>query len=63
MKYISIKLKFKEIQKSFKVDIFAGIGIILCFMVTSGFPHSSVGKISAYNAGDLGSVPGSGKIP
>ena len=25
-----------------------------------GFPHSSVGKKSACNAGDLGSIPGSG---
>ena len=28
-----------------------------------GFPGSSDGKASAYNAGDLGSIPGSGKIP
>ena len=27
------------------------------------FPHSSVGKSSAYNAGDLGSIPGLGKFP
>ena len=26
-----------------------------------GFPHSSVGKESACNAGDLGSIPGSGR--
>ena len=26
------------------------------------FPHSSVGKESACNAGDLGSIPGLGKI-
>ena len=28
-----------------------------------GFPSSSAGKESAYNAGDLGSIPGLGKIP
>ena len=28
-----------------------------------GFPHSSVGKESACNAGDLGSIPGSGRSP
>ena len=28
-----------------------------------GFPRSSVGKESACNAGDLGSIPGSGKFP
>ena len=27
------------------------------------FPHSSVGKESAYNAQDLGSIPGSGRSP
>ena len=26
-------------------------------------PHSSVGKASAFNAGDLGSIPGSGSSP
>ena len=29
----------------------------------SGFPDSSVGKESTYNAGDLGSIPGSGRAP
>ena len=28
-----------------------------------GFPHSSVGKESAYNAGDLGSIPGLERSP
>ena len=28
-----------------------------------GFPGGPDGKESAWNAGDLGSVPGSGKIP
>ena len=28
-----------------------------------GFPDSSVGKESAYNAGDLGSIPGLGRSP
>ena len=28
-----------------------------------GFPHSSVGKSSACNAGDLGSIPGSRRSP
>ena len=29
----------------------------------ASFPHSSVGKESACNAGDLGSIPGSGRSP
>ena len=28
-----------------------------------GFPGSSNGKASTYNAGDLGSIPGSGRSP
>ena len=28
-----------------------------------GFPYSSVGKESACNAGDLGSIPGWGRSP
>ena len=28
-----------------------------------GFPDSSAGKESAYNAGDPGSIPGSGRSP
>ena len=31
--------------------------------VFSGFPYSSVGKESAYNAGDLGLIPGLGRSP
>ena len=27
------------------------------------FPGGSEGKVSAYNAGDLGSIPGSGRSP
>ena len=30
---------------------------------TRGFPHSSVGKESTCNTGDLGSIPGSGRSP
>ena len=33
------------------------------FLTITGFPDSSVGKQSACNAGDLGSIPGFGKIP
>ena len=31
--------------------------------MTTGFPDSSVGKESACNAGDPGSIPGSGNSP
>ena len=32
-------------------------------MALKGFPHSSVGKESTCNAGDLGSIPGLGRSP
>ena len=32
-------------------------------LMTPGFSHSSVGKESACNAGDPGSLPGSGRSP
>ena len=33
------------------------------FFFLKGFPHSSVIKESACNAGDLGSIPGMGRSP
>ena len=36
---------------------------MLRLLRSMGFPDSSVGKESAYDAGDLGSIPGSGKFP
>ena len=41
------------------------ISINLCFKVQQGDtdPGGSDGKTSAYNAGDLGSIPGSGRSP
>ena len=33
------------------------------YYTQAGFPHSSVGKESACNAGDLGSISGSGRSP
>ena len=38
-------------------------GIYLRVQYTSGFPGGSDGKASACNAGDLGSIPGSGRSP
>ena len=32
-------------------------------VIYTGFPHSSVGKTSACNAGDPGLIPGSGRSP
>ena len=33
------------------------------FIIVIHFPGSSDGKVSAYNVGDLGSIPGSGRSP
>ena len=33
------------------------------FVLALGFPGGSVGKESACNAGDVGSIPGSGRFP
>ena len=33
------------------------------YSLGAGFPGGSGGKASAYNAGDLGSIPGSGRSP
>ena len=35
----------------------------LSYLNISSFPGGSDGKVSAYNAGDLGSIPGSGRSP
>ena len=36
--------------------------LLLHFSPYDGFPHSSVGKESTCNAGDSGSIPGSGRF-
>ena len=36
--------------------------IRIAYLFSGGFPDSSVGKKSACNAGDLGSIPGSGRF-
>ena len=43
------------------------LSLLITFYGTSnyylGFPYSSVGKESTWNAGDPGSIPGSGRSP
>ena len=56
------KTKNKGIQGQFKF-----LKILVCFCLyiycINSFPHSSVGKESACNAGDLGSIPRSVRSP
>ena len=35
----------------------------MCFLFSIGLPGGSEVKVSAYNAGDTGSIPGSGRYP
>ena len=37
--------------------------VLCCNFIKKGFPCSSAGKESAYNVGDLGSIPGLGRSP
>ena len=39
------------------------VSVTIVFLLEQGFPHSSVGKESACNAGDLGSIPRLGRCP
>jgi len=39
------------------------LSVSLSQQATRGFPHSSVGKETACNAGDRGLIPGSGRSP
>ena len=48
-------------QKSFSYCM--GASNLVLYFLAWGFPGSSAGKESAYNAGDPGSIPGSGIFP
>ena len=47
----------KSSEKSKHIDVWQRFPFFL------DFPCGSDGKVSAYNAGDLGSIPGSGRSP
>ena len=44
-------------------DSFIQQSLFTSYYTQAGFPHSSVGKDSACNAEDPGSIPGSGRSP
>ena len=64
---------YKESQKEKKKSWKKNEGVVLVFKIyksvvmkatyvwLKGFPHSSVSKESAFNAGDPGSIPGSAR--
>ena len=52
------------IQKNdFKMVSYTHTHIYIYIMMYMGFPGGSEDKASTYNAGDLGSIPGSGRSP
>ena len=56
----------KEGQHPLLLEAFLGEGshgFELDIVPVGGFPGGSEGKVSAWNAGDLGSIPGSGRPP
>ena len=46
-----------------KTEAWKSLQVSLYSFMVSYWPGGSDGKVSAYNAGDLGSVPGSGSSP
>ena len=48
-------------DRSYEMIIALLISFYITFHLSSGFPDSSVGKESACDAGDPGSIPGSGR--
>ena len=55
MTYFQSEVKFMG-QDQHSFSLFSHYGLL-------GFPGGSDGKESAYNAGDLGLIPGSGRFP
>ena len=53
-------LKIRKCMKRCEEDNICGF---IVFIVIEGFPGGFVGKESACNAGDLGSIPGLGRSP
>ena len=46
------------------MHVIGKIELLCCFLITVlDLPGGSDGKASVYNAGDLGSIPGSGRFP
>ena len=54
----------KQQQEHGKINLLVSLVIVFFYdSFIDGFPGGSDGKASAYNAGDLGSIPGSGRSP
>ena len=54
----------RDYQESFPTPQFKSLNsLALSFLLSPGFPGGSEVKVSAYNEGDPGSIPGSGRSP
>ena len=62
LKNLLMKVKEKSEKAGLKLSI-PKTKIMASRPITSGFPHSSVSKESACNAGDPSLIPGSGRFP
>ena len=49
--------------KSIEIYIYIYMYVCICIHVCMGFPGDSDGKESAFNVGDLSSIPGLGRSP
>ena len=52
-----------SVLKSRDITLQTKVCILAAMVFPEGFPHSSIHKESACNAGDSGSIPGSGRSP
>ena len=66
-KALTVTINVEENEQNLETSIcilsYPKMQINSLFKSVRGFPHSSVGKESAYNAGDLGLISGSGRFP
>ena len=59
----NVRAYFPSLQQNKKAGQSLFFGQVFIMLLYKGFPHSSVGKESACNAGDPGFIPGSGRSP
>jgi len=59
----NVRAYFPSFQQNKKAGQSLFFGQVFIMLLYKGFPHSSVGKESACNAGDPGFIPGSGRSP
>ena len=61
--YIFVSLPFLRFYILHYFNILLDIFLFISYIIVLAFPGGSEVKVSASNAGNLGSIPGSGKSP